>query len=67
MPLYEFQCDQCHTRFEARLPFSRADEAVTCPKGHQQTRRLFSAPGIVFKGSGFYVTDNRKNGAQKDD
>ncbi len=65
MPTYEFLCDQCHTRFEARLHFSESSEHVQCPHGHAQTRRLFTPPGIVFKGSGFYVTDNRKKSGEK--
>ncbi len=65
MPTYEFLCDQCHTRFEAQLHFGESSEHVHCPQGHAQTRRLFTPPGIVFKGSGFYVTDNRKRSGKK--
>lgn len=65
MPLYEFFCDSCHTRFEARRSFS--DTSVpACPNcnGAGKVHKIFSAPAIVFKGSGFYVTDSRgKNSA----
>ncbi len=60
MPLYEYQCDTCHTTFEVRRSFS--DTGVPpCPhcNGTGQVRKVFSAPAIVFKGSGFYVTDSR--------
>lgn len=67
MPLYEYICDTCHTRFEVRRSFS--DNGVpVCPhcNGTGDIRRIFSAPAIVFKGSGFYVTDARgKNSATK--
>jgi putative FmdB family regulatory protein len=63
MPIYEYECLTCGTHFEKRQSFSDAPQA-DCPNGHQETRRLIAAPTIVFKGSGFYVTDNRnsKNG-----
>lgn len=64
MPIYEYECLTCGTVFEKRQSFS--DEPIAdCPNGHKQTRRLLVAPAIVFKGSGFYVNDNRasKNGA----
>jgi len=34
---------------------------VTCPNGHPQIHRVYSAPAIIFKGSGFYVSDSRKS------
>ena len=58
MPLYEYVCDICGTRFEARRGFSEAG-SPTCPLGHRQARKLVSAPTIVFKGSGWYATDSR--------
>jgi len=64
MPIYEYECLTCGTLFEKRQSFSDAPEAE-CPNGHDDTRRLLATPTIVFKGSGFYVTDNRgkaKNG-----
>ena len=63
MPIYEYECLTCGTKFERRQSFS--DEPKSdCPNGHSDTRRLLAAPAIVFKGSGFYVTDSRgKNSA----
>jgi len=61
MPIYEYRCAVCGSRFERMTSFGDTT-AATCPNGHTDTQRVFSPPGIVFKGSGFYVTDNRPNG-----
>jgi putative FmdB family regulatory protein len=69
MPIYEYECLTCGTQFEKRQSFSDAPVAE-CPNGHDDTRRLLATPTIVFKGSGFYVTDNRskaKNGIKRSD
>ena len=58
MPLYEYQCDDCGVRFERRQPIT-ADALTECPECGGEVRRLFHPVGIVFKGKGFYVTDNR--------
>lgn len=62
MPTYTFVCETCKTEFEKYIPFSEDPNGQTCPKGHRTVRRIFSAPVIVFKGKGFYVTDNRSAG-----
>ena len=65
MPLYEYYCNQCHVDFEVRRSFSDSSTPA-CPTCHDSAHvvRKFSAPAIVFKGSGFYVTDSRgKNAA----
>ena len=58
MPLYEYQCEECGMRFERRQQISD-DPIRTCPECKGQVRRLIQPVGIVFKGKGFYVTDNR--------
>jgi putative FmdB family regulatory protein len=60
MPLYEFECEACKTRFERIQKFSDANPEVcpTCGKG--PVRKLPSSPAIQFKGSGFYITDYPK-------
>ena len=60
MPLYEFECEACKTRFERIQKFSDANPEIcpTCGKG--PVRRLLSSPAIQFKGSGFYITDYAK-------
>jgi putative FmdB family regulatory protein len=60
MPVYTYKCTQCDHRFEARQRFS--DDPITeCPICGSLVRKVITPVGIVFKGSGFYVTDN-KNG-----
>ena len=59
MPIYEYYCESCHTHFEKQLHFTDDIDHATCPQGHTLTKRIFTKPTILFKGSGFYVTDNR--------
>jgi putative FmdB family regulatory protein len=60
VPIYEYRCAVCGAVFDRMTSFG--DDAVaTCPNGHTDTQRVFSLPGVIFKGSGFYVTDNRPN------
>ncbi len=73
MPIYEYECDGCHTVFEVRQKVS--DPAPTehsC--GSKEVRRILSATSFVLKGTGWYATDygNRKTpepsaGADKKD
>ncbi len=58
MPIYEYQCDDCFHRFEIRQGFEDAP-LKECPKCKGLTRRIFQPAPIIFKGSGFYVTDYR--------
>ncbi len=61
MPTYSYACTECDNRFDAVQAFS--DDALTeCPKCHGRLRKLFGSVGVVFKGSGFYRTDNREAG-----
>jgi putative FmdB family regulatory protein len=62
MPIYEYECGECGIQFQKLQRFSDAPPE-TCPRGHADVHRLLSQPAIIFKGSGFYVTDNRRNGA----
>ncbi|MEZ5316646.1 MAG: FmdB family zinc ribbon protein [Vicinamibacterales bacterium] len=56
MPLYEYECQSCHKRFERIQKFS--DPPVeTCPECGGPVTKLISSPAIQFKGSGWYVTD----------
>jgi len=62
MPTYEYECQACHQRVEAVQRFT--DPALTlCEHCGGELRKVFSAVGVVFKGSGFYKTDSR--GADK--
>jgi putative FmdB family regulatory protein len=60
MPLFEYQCEKCGVRFE-RLRRKSDPTIKQCPECGGPVRRLIQPPGIIFKGSGFYVTDNRRS------
>ncbi|MBW8803183.1 MAG: FmdB family transcriptional regulator [Catenulisporales bacterium] len=58
MPTYQYQCKDCGEALEVVQKFT--DDALTlCPNCQGELRKVFSAVGIVFKGSGFYRTDSR--------
>lgn len=56
MPIYEYLCDGCADRFEVKQSM-KDDALTTCPKCGKHVQRLISSPAIMFKGSGWYVTD----------
>ena len=58
MPTYEYACGECGERLEAVQKFTD-DPLTVCPACGGKLRKLFSAVGIVFKGSGFYRNDSR--------
>ena len=64
MPIYEYECAECGIHFDKLQRFGDP-AADTCPNGHHAVHRLMSQPTIIFKGSGFYVTDNGRNGRSK--
>jgi putative FmdB family regulatory protein len=58
MPTYTYQCDSCGHGFEAVQRF--ADDPLTeCPQCGASIRRVIQPVGVVFKGSGWYITDSR--------
>jgi len=70
MPTYEYQCGKCGGRFDI-FQSMRDDALKTCPKEHCQAARwgkgrvsrlMGSGAGLIFKGSGFYITDYRSEG-----
>ena len=63
MPLYEFQCEKCHHRFEKIQSVSAPDPK--CEKCGSKVERLLHAPAVQFKGSGWYATDYAKSGNAK--
>ena len=63
MPLYEYQCMRCSTEFEVKRSLDD-ESAITCPKCQGKGQRMFSPVPIIFKGPGFYTTDNRKDGSE---
>ena len=58
MPIYEYECSQCHHQFERKQRFDEEPIAV-CPKCQGEARRIINSVPVIFKGSGFYVTDSR--------
>ncbi len=67
MPIYQYECEICGQQFERRLPVSEAESQQTCPAGHHRVHRVFSAPTVVYKGNGFYVTDHPKTSQHRPD
>ena len=57
MPIYEYACKSCNHHFDIRLG---VDERPTlaCPQCQGEVRKVFHAAGIIFKGSGWYITDS---------
>lgn len=73
MPLYEYECRQCGVRFE-RLQKMTDAPLTDCPECGGSIYRVIQPVGVIFKGSGFYVTDNKgksstgiPGGKKKDD
>jgi putative FmdB family regulatory protein len=58
MPTYEYACRDCGRNIEVVQSFTD-DPLETCPHCGGRLRKVFSAAGIIFKGSGYYVTDTR--------
>jgi putative FmdB family regulatory protein len=65
VPTYQYACTSCDERLEVVQKFSD-DPLTECPSCSSRLRKVFSPVGVVFKGSGFYRTDSRKDGAAKD-
>ena len=60
MPIYEYECGKCRSRFELKQGFDDEPLAM-CPQCAGKARRIIHSTPIIFKGSGFYVTDSRKS------
>ncbi|HJM28494.1 MAG: zinc ribbon domain-containing protein [Acidimicrobiales bacterium] len=63
MPTYDYRCETCDSTFEVFQSFSE-DPLTNCPSEDciGSVKKIFSAPGISFKGSGFYKNDSRSKG-----
>lgn len=62
MPTYTYQCSECDSAFEQFQKFSE-EPLTVCPSCGGPIKRVMHAPGIVFKGSGWYINDSRKSGS----
>lgn len=68
MPTYEFRCPQGHDfeKFYRTISAASAATGITCPQcGQLAERRLSAGAGLLFKGSGFYITDYGKDGKKE--
>ncbi len=65
MPIYTYRCENCGIQFDRRQKYD--DEPLTvCSECQKETlRKVYLPVGIVFKGSGFYATDNRSPSGRK--
>ena len=65
MPTYEYECGDCLFHFDRKQRFD--EEAVAlCPECQGKARRVLHSIPIIFKGSGFYTTDNRKSDTKEE-
>ena len=63
MPIYEYECPKCSHRFEIIQKFS--DKAIShCEKCNGKLRKLIAPPALMFKGTGWYVTDYSSKGKE---
>jgi putative FmdB family regulatory protein len=62
VPTYQYACTDCGEQREVVQKFTE-DPLTECPDCHGRLRKVFSAVGVVFKGSGFYRTDSRNAGS----
>lgn len=64
MPVYTYRCESCGVQFDHHQKFSDSP-LTTCPECNEKALKKVIAPvGVVFKGSGFYATDNRSPSGQ---
>lgn len=61
MPTYQYRCTTCAGELEVVQKFTD-DPLTECPACPGDLRKVYNAVGVVFKGSGFYATDNRTKG-----
>ncbi|MFN4002242.1 MULTISPECIES: FmdB family zinc ribbon protein [Microcella] len=65
MPTYSYRCTECSTAFDIQQAFT--DDSLTeCPTCQGRLRKVFSAVGVTFNGSGFYRTDSRSTTSSTD-
>jgi putative FmdB family regulatory protein len=59
MPIYEYKCESCAISFE-RIQHFDDEPLKTCPECGGNVHRVLQPVGVIFKGSGFYITDHRQ-------
>ena len=56
MPTYEYKCNQCEHMFETIRSYRERETEINCPQCGMTSSRVYSAPAVQFKGTGFYST-----------
>ena len=65
MPTYSYRCTECDNAFDIHQAFTE-DSLTVCPACGGVLRKVFSAVGVTFNGSGFYRTDSRSGSSSSD-
>lgn len=66
MPTYDYRCNSCGHEFEKFSPRISDESSIECPQCGESAERLISGgAGLLFKGSGFYITDYRSDSYKK--
>jgi putative FmdB family regulatory protein len=60
MPVYEYRCMMCNELLELKRPIEERDDQVKCSACGNPAQRVYHSVNAVFKGGGFYSTDNPK-------
>jgi putative FmdB family regulatory protein len=60
MPIYEYECENCGVRFE-KLQSIKDEPVRQCPECSGSVHKILHPAGIIFKGSGWYITDSKKS------
>jgi putative FmdB family regulatory protein len=60
MPIYEYECSKCSHRFEIKQHF-KDEPSADCPKCRSKSSRIICPSQVIYRGSGFYVTDYPKS------
>jgi putative FmdB family regulatory protein len=66
MPIYEYECNKCASRFEVKRGFHESG-GNACPECGGEGRQVYLPTTLIFKGSGFYITDSRKKSGHSEE
>ncbi len=66
MPIYEYRCSECGNVFERFESIQNYQKSLECPVCGAEAHLIISGGnGLIFKGSGFYITDYKRNGSNQ--
>jgi hypothetical protein len=60
LAIYEYNCNKCNDNFIKQRSISEEDPGYQCEVCNSDLKRVYSIPGAIFTGTGFYSVDNRK-------